>query len=541
MRSTFSAAFSALLFLGTTVSAQSGLEHVLIEGTTSPDGRYAVAWGIPYETVDLQNPGDIDLNRVENFLINLETGSRIATLGTSYFATAEFEKNHASFTASWREDSRAVFFLEGTKWGFETAAVVYITHPENAYDPCSDVIPVSQAIRRAVRRRIEAQHPEVGDRLPDFVVSAHPELPVWSETLTLMTSAVIPKSEDSIFFEEKLSVTLPGPDLLTPAEQGGNEGTGNSEFLITASSAGPVALGMTINEARDAMPGATFERSSDGEGIAYVAVVENGETLMELHTGEYDPDTPINGDAKIEFLQVWSPRFQTADGIGAGTPVSVADAAFGGVAEIIMSEIESREYATFREQPSGLHFRLTNENNTAGDYQGDNITNRYLPGASIFVIEVTGPHIMQDGSIGGIRLNAPESEVYKLAAENGFGPFQKGQDIIWEAFGQAVQTWNFPQAGISFDMISDEIGGEKSVFSITMTAPCGLRTGTGIGIGAAKEEVIRAYRAYEATNEEHDDYFGDADVHLVGSIYGGMIFTFENGQLRDVFLGAAAE
>ncbi len=108
-------------------------------------------------------------------------------------------------------------------------------------------------------------------------------------------------------------------------------------------------------------------------------------------------------------------------------------------------------------------------------------------------------------------------------------------------FGQAVQTWNFPQAGISFDMISDEIGGPKTVFSITATPPFKLATGQGIQMGDRKSEVREAYRAYESTSEEAGELFDGADVHLVGSIYGGMIFTFEGGKLSKIFLGAAAE
>ncbi len=540
MKFNFAAALFTSLFTFSGLLAQNEAPYVVVEDTTSPDGRYAVAWGIQNETIDLQDTADLDLDRVENFLIDLNTGSQIATLGTTFFATPDFTKNHASLSTSWKEDSRGLFVVESTKWGFDTAVVVYITQPDKDYDQCSDVIPVSEAIRRAVRGEMKKQHPELGEGVDDYIVSAYPGLPVWDDTFTLATTAELPKDPDSILFEKYLTVTLPGPDLLG---LGGSIAKGNnsSQFLITASSAGLIELGMTINQAREAMPGATFERSSDGEGIAYVAVVENGETIMELNAGEYDPEAPINGEAKIEFLQVWSPRYKTADGIGTGSPLSAAESLYGGIKEIMMSEIESREYADFTNQPSGLYFRLTNENNTAGDYANDNLTTRYFPGATIFTIEVTGPYIMQDSSIGGIRIGAPERDVFKLAAQNGFGSIQKGEDEIWEAFGQAVQTWTFPQAGISFEMISDEIGGEKSVFSITMTKSSTLSTRAGISIGASKAEVLAAYRAYESTNEEQDGFFGDQDVHLVGSLYGGMIFTFENGQLSEVFLGAAAE
>ncbi|MDF1657348.1 MAG: hypothetical protein P1U58_07035 [Verrucomicrobiales bacterium] len=535
----FASLLSALLCL-TSLHAQNGVPHVIIEDTTSPDGRYAVAWGIPYESIDLGDTDNLDLERVENFLVDLTTGSQIATLGTTYFATPDFVKNHGSLSTAWRSDSRGLFIVEGAKWGFDSASVIYITDPEKDYDQCSDLIPLSKAIRTLVHDEMKKQHPELGNRVDDFVVSAYPQNVMWEDTLTLVTGAEIPKDPDSIYFEKSLTVSLPGPITL---KAGGslNEGSNSPEFLITASAAGSIELGMTIGEARQAMPGATFERTLDGEGIAYVAVIQDGETLMELHAGEYDSEAPINNGAKIEFLQVWSPRFKTADGIGTGTEVSVAENVYGGIGEIMMSEIESREYATFTNQPSGLSFRLTNENGDAGDYANDNITTRYLPGASILAIEVMGPYITQDGSIGGIKLDADAEAVFRLAGQNRFGVLQKGEDEIWEAFGQAVQTWNFPQAGISFDMISDEIGGPKTVFSITATPPFNLATGQGIQMGDPKTKVLEAYRAYESTNEEMDGYFDGADVHLVGSIYGGMIFTFDGGKLTEIFLGAAAE
>lgn len=532
--------FSLLALSTGAALAQNSQSHLVIEDTTSPDGRYAVAWGIPYVSADLATADNLDLEAAENYLVDLTTGDQIAIVGTGFFAKQGYVKNHSSISTAWRNDSRALFIVETTKWGFESANLIYITAPEKGYNQCSDAIPLGESIRSIVRDEMSKDDPGLANRVDDFEISAYPLAPVWEDTLSLSITAEIPKSAEDLYFEKAITVALPGPNLLS-LQSGGGENSGPSADLITADAVGPVRLGMTIGEAKAAMPSATFERTSDGEGIAYVAAIENGETLFELNTDTYDPAAPINDAETIGFIQVWSPRYQTADGIGTGTSVAAAEQCFGTVKEIMMSEIESREYAEFTNQPSGLYFRLTHENSTAGVYDSDNFTTRYNSGATIHAIEVTGPHIMQDGSIGGIKLDAVAEDVFQLAGQNGFGILQKGEDQIWEAFGQAVQTWNFPRAGISFDMISDEIGGPKSVFSITVTAPCDLATGMGIQIGDSKADVIEAYRAYESTNESADGYFRDSDIHLVGSIYGGMIFTFENGQLSEIFLGAAAE
>ena len=271
-------------------------------------------------------------------------------------------------------------------------------------------------------------------------------------------------------------------------------------------------------------------------------MVENEELLLEMTTEQYDTEAPILDSEAVTMITVRQSKFATADGVRIGSDLTEVDSKLGPVREILISEIEAREYASFARQPSGLQFQVWNETNTAGIYEvNEYTTKQFREGSSIASISVTGPFIMQDGSIGGIRLDDPAEKVLAVARELGLGPVDKGEDEIWEAFGQAVQSWNFPEAGVSFDMISDEIGGEKEVFSITLDAPSILGTGAGIQIGDDKSDVEDAYKAYETNTEDFDDYFGEEDVHLIGSIYGGMIFTFEEGKLRRIFLGAASE
>jgi len=78
----------------------------------------------------------------------------------------------------------------------------------------------------------------------------------------------------------------------------------------------------------------------------------------------------------------------------------------------------------------------------------------------------------------------------------------KGKDEIREAFGEAVQPWTFT--------------------------------------GSPKEEVIKAYADYKTEKEQAGHLSESGDKHLVGSIYGGMIFDFEEGNVSRIFLGASA-
>ncbi|MEZ5429298.1 MAG: hypothetical protein R2747_23825 [Pyrinomonadaceae bacterium] len=167
--------------------------------------------------------------------------------------------------------------------------------------------------------------------------------------------------------------------------------TKSNEKLITADSAGPVKLGMTVREARQAMKGVPFNRTSDGEGVALIAVGPGDDPVMTLYAGEEDPQAPVDDRAKIEFIEVWSPVYQTAEGVRPEMKLSEAEKKYGPVKEIVISEIESREFVDFAKQPKGLQFRLINPNGMAGNYRGtETRTKTYSPGALIFSVQVIG-------------------------------------------------------------------------------------------------------------------------------------------------------
>jgi hypothetical protein len=71
--------------------------------------------------------------------------------------------------------------------------------------------------------------------------------------------------------------------------------------------------------------------------------------------------------------------------------------------------------------------------------------------------------------------------------------------------------------------------------SISATAPSGLRTSRGIGIGSTAEEVRAAY-GKELNPEESQD-----ERLVVGSIFGGIIFDLKGNRVTGIFYGAAAE
>ncbi|MBX3296090.1 MAG: hypothetical protein KF762_10305 [Acidobacteria bacterium] len=161
--------------------------------------------------------------------------------------------------------------------------------------------------------------------------------------------------------------------------------------VITGESAGAVKIGMTVAEVRKAVAPLKLERTSDGEGIALIAVKSGEEIVMTIFAGEEDRDARIDEKAKVEYIMVWDKSYRTAAGVHPGMTVAEAEKIYGKVKQIIRSEIESREYVTFTNHPAGIEMRILGKDDMAGVYaQGTSRTNKYSADAYIFTIDIDG-------------------------------------------------------------------------------------------------------------------------------------------------------
>jgi len=154
-------------------------------------------------------------------------------------------------------------------------------------------------------------------------------------------------------------------------------------YAITENGIGPVKLGMTLLEAKRAFPKATFSRGSDGEGVALVNVSTKESQVMVLHAGEEDKSKPINWSRRISSIETFSSNSSTSLGVRPGGLVAEAEKQYGKVLKIIMSEIEARQFAEFKNQPRGMIFRI----DYSGVFsEGQSETLRYRPDAKIYSI-----------------------------------------------------------------------------------------------------------------------------------------------------------
>ncbi len=163
-------------------------------------------------------------------------------------------------------------------------------------------------------------------------------------------------------------------------------------FLITSKSAAGVRIGMTVSQARKVLSGCRLKRSSDGEGVVLIAADCGRKHVMTFYAGEEDFEARIDERAKIEFIEVWDPRFKTRDGIHPKMLVSQAEKRIGKLKKIILTEIESREFIEFSQERKGIAYRVY-----GGIYPpGKTTTTRYRLGIRLYSIQVRKHYVWRD-------------------------------------------------------------------------------------------------------------------------------------------------
>jgi len=163
-----------------------------------------------------------------------------------------------------------------------------------------------------------------------------------------------------------------------------------------------------------------------------------------------------------------------------------------------------------------------------------------VPGKDTTIVtttDSTGKNTQSSGKIdiesfGDIKLGQPATSLIKVLGE----PDNKTKAIEWEADGLMHEDWTWKSKGLIINL-SSEINNTATiqVFSIRAKAPCTFKTKANIGIGSSYAEVQEAYKKDINAEESNKEQV------TVGSIYGGIIFTFRNDKVESVFLGAAAE
>ena len=142
---------------------------------------------------------------------------------------------------------------------------------------------------------------------------------------------------------------------------------------------------MTIGNAQAAWPTAAFSRTSDGEGVALIEVKVGGEAMMTIYAGEDASNPALDPRGRVEHIETFSNQCVTAQGIRPGMRISDAESILGKVTLISKSEIESREFVEFANNPGSLTIRL----DYTGIFGQDSVeTTRFAPEAKILSVAI---------------------------------------------------------------------------------------------------------------------------------------------------------
>lgn len=161
--------------------------------------------------------------------------------------------------------------------------------------------------------------------------------------------------------------------------------TDNNHHVITSNGIDHILLGMKLSDLRKSFPNLTFTRTSDGDGAALIDVKNGDEEFMTLYANEDNSESPIDWSKSIVSIETFDSLCCTKEGIHPGSLIAETEQEYGTLKEIELSEIESRQFASFEKQPLGLEFII----DYCGKFkEGSNRTSIYSKDCKIFSISI---------------------------------------------------------------------------------------------------------------------------------------------------------
>jgi hypothetical protein len=248
--------------------------------------------------------------------------------------------------------------------------------------------------------------------------------------------------------------------------------------LIGPTGIGEARAGMTIGELRAALPaGTTLGPAAPFlVDISALPVVRGADTLYRVLVVAGEPS---DDGAPVSTVATRNPSFRTAEGIGPGSTLAEAAAAYGAPALSYSTDDESREYASFAGYPHPeIHFRvdagpgasgLAGRYSTRGAY---NTTREYDPAAriSLVMVDLRGEASRSaEAPWSGQRLNAGEVPAVHLAewgkAENRAGCAPLAPAALGEGEGATAGAAAFAGGW----GVADDLPGRRGAFGVAGT------------------------------------------------------------------------
>lgn len=140
--------------------------------------------------------------------------------------------------------------------------------------------------------------------------------------------------------------------------------------------------------------------------------------------------------------------------------------------------------------------------------------------------------VMRSENLGGLRIDMAAQDVIELLGESR----ERGEQRMSESDALYHQEWRYPRQGILLDMVSEQANDNTKIASIRVGPPSSIATGRGVKVGDSFTAVNKAY-SDQLDADNSDPPF----TLLAGSLYDGILFSFEEGKVIRIYLGAVAE
>ena len=139
-----------------------------------------------------------------------------------------------------------------------------------------------------------------------------------------------------------------------------------------------------------------------------------------------------------------------------------------------------------------------------------------------------GFELMETEKIGELKLDMKLEAIEKIMGK----PHDVTAFEYWEADGYEHQSRFYQDSTIDVGYIKLD-DGEIVVDRIFIDNNTKFKTTQNIGVGSTKRDILKAYEG-KISNVSKGSV-------IVGSIYGGILFYLENGTVKSMFFGVAAE
>ena len=159
--------------------------------------------------------------------------------------------------------------------------------------------------------------------------------------------------------------------------------TANAACTITPEGIGGVKLGQTLAQVKRAFPHMKVRSEPDADSgeMWRLPVAPNAVVYAHVEEGRR---------GRIDFLETFSAACQTQDGVRPAMRLTQVAQKWGRLRNIIMSEIEMRQFAEFARQPARIGLRVEGGDfgTQAADAELPLNTSKASPGAKVLSIQI---------------------------------------------------------------------------------------------------------------------------------------------------------